>query len=258
MKSMQFEENFKRLASSFEFPETPDFANTIQWPRETGRRIGVGLRIQWGLALAVVAALLSLSLLVPQVRAKVFEIFRIGGVQILVAPETTQTAPTQPPEGITTENMIFYLDGYTTLEEARQQLDFPINLPAYPSDLGAPDYVFVQDFGTGPFVVLVWEEGRSGEVALVQYVLGPDTFIFKGPLPAIEEIEVNGNPGVWTDVPHPVDVQGQTQAYRLVVGHTLVWAQDGLTYRLEGDYPQEELLRIAESIQVNSPVEQTP
>jgi len=42
---------------------------------------------------------------------------------------------------------------------------------------------------------------------------------------------------------------GSVDVTRLVTGHVLVWAEGGVTYRLESDLDLEEAMRIAESLE---------
>ena len=66
-------------------------------------------------------------------------------------PLTATPGPTLPSLIPLLEN----LAGEITLKEARQTVDYPIRLPSYPSDLGRPDRIFVQD-ADGEIAILVW------------------------------------------------------------------------------------------------------
>ncbi len=216
-------------------------------------------QLAWGVLIALV--ILAGSMAVPQVRAAVFGILRIGAVRIVpVAPTPTATpaapvfAPTiaTPSPSPTPLSSVLNLAGETTLAEARAKAGFPIHLPAYPSDLGPPDHVFLQDLG-GPVVVLVWMDGtQPNRVRMSLHELGPGTFAEKIQPPVIQETTVNGQRAGWTEGPHLLqflrDGQVIYDARRLVEGHILVWTQGDITYRLETDLSLNEATRIAESL----------
>jgi hypothetical protein len=220
-------------------------------------------RLAW---VVVVALVILVGLMaVPQVRAAVFEILRIGAVRIVPPgppPPATQTVPTfapaspapivTPSPSATPLSSVLDLAGETTLAEARAKAGFPIRLPTYPADLGAPNRVFLQDLG-GPVVVLVWMDGiQSNAVRLSLHELGPNTFAEKVQPPVVQETTIHGQPAVWTEGPHLLKlVRGGQVTYdarRLVVGHTLVWTEGDVTYRLEGDLSLDEATRIAASL----------
>jgi hypothetical protein len=141
------------------------------------------------------------------------------------------------------------LSGETTLQAARESLDFPVYTPAYPPDLGDPDRVFVQDIG-GPLVVLVWTDSAEADRAVLSlHILGPGVVGMKGPPPILAETEVNGSYALWTSGPYLLNYRGFHQPLALVVeGQVLIWEAHGLTYRLETDLPLEEAIRIGESL----------
>lgn len=201
------------------------------------------------LALLVVLAALLALLFAPPVRARLFEILRLGGMEIQIEPAGESSATEIPFAAIDLISGL-ELDGRTTLAEARQNLDFAIALPAYPPDLGEPDAVYVQNIGTGPFVVLVWvQAARPSEVRYVIYVLGRGTVLSKGPLNVFQGTEVGESTAIWTEGSYIVDIGGRDQDVRLVEGYALIWTQGELTYRLEGATTIEEAVRIAESIE---------
>lgn len=206
-------------------------------------------------ALATLLVLLGVvALASPAVRATAREILRIGGIEILPVPTLSpRPSPSAFPLSIGGRRM--------TLDEARRAVGFAVRVPGAPV-LGAPDEVAV-DTTPVPRVTLVYRQRagipvspQAGVAALVvelQAEIEP-AFFGKavGPGTTVEPVSVNGVPGYWLEgAPHvffvrTADGQIRDEALRLA-GNTLVWVQDGVTYRLEAQIPLEEALRIAAS-----------
>ena len=94
-------------------------------------------------------------------------------------------------------------------------------------------------WGTPDRVRLLLTEFR-GE-ALIEKLVETDT--------RVENVTVNGQPGVWIEEPHIVffeDLRGRVrQSTGRLAGKTLLWQHGEVTLRLEGDLSKEEALRIA-------------
>jgi hypothetical protein len=166
---------------------------------------------------AAVAALLALAtamVVSPAVRAAVFDLLRIGGVEI---------HENQPPPVTPTVDPPLPGERDVTLAQARAEASFPLKLPA---DLGAPTHVRLAD-GTPPRVV---------------------TMAFTD----IHRTDVDGDPAIYVDRPHVViydDRDGTLrEATARLAAATLIWESDGITYRLEGDLTEDEAVAIAESM----------
>jgi hypothetical protein len=136
------------------------------------------------------------------------------------------------------------------MAEAQARAGFAIKLPTYPPDLGPPDRVFLQDMA-GPVVITVWlAPDQPDRVRLSLHQLGPGTFAEKVQPRVVQETTVRGQPALWTEGPHLLQVpDGGYEPRRLVTGNTLIWAEGEITYRLETDLPLDEALRIAESLE---------
>jgi hypothetical protein len=232
----RFEERAARAAREFAYPPTPAF--DLRLPaRRPRRRLAIA-----ALALAAVALALAAA---PPVRARLYEILRLGGVRILFQPDAAPESTQLPFEAVDLLSGL-NLTGRTTLAEAREAVDFGIPLPR---TLGEPDAVYLQDLGTGPFVILAWPSADDPmRAGIVLYVLGPGTQLSKGPLDAIRHTEVNGRPAIWTEGFYLVDVQGERQPVRLVEGGALVWTLGELTLRLEGAGTLEAAVELAETV----------
>jgi hypothetical protein len=263
------EEKLRQWSQAFPYPATPDVAGAVS--RRLAGKAEPKRFLRPRLAWAAVTILLLLALMaVPVVRAQVLEFLQIGAIRIFLA-EPTPTAtldhpqpsppfeefgnqgivPTtsQPPAAVYPS--ISDLAGETTLEEARNKLDFSIQLPTHPPDLGRPDRIFLQDF-EGQAVLLVWMDPVQPErIRMNLLILGPGTFAQKGSPAIIEETRVSGQRAIWTEGPHFLHLGGNMyQTVTLVVkGNILIWEQDGLTYRLETDLPLDEAVKVAESLE---------
>jgi hypothetical protein len=259
----QWEIRVRAAARAFVYPPTPDVAGAVRQRTAAGSaRRAPGGRLAW----TFVAAMLILAglgglLAVPQVRAALVEVLRIGAVRILLAaptptatptaPAPTQTRPTATPKPTATPlTSVLDLAGETSLAEAQARAGFAIKLPSYPPDLGPPDRVFLQDMA-GPVVIMAWlAPEQPDRVQLSLHQLGPGTFAEKVQPRVVQETTVRGQPALWTEGPHLLQVPGGGyEPRRLVTGNTLIWAEGEITYRLETDLPLEEALRIAESLE---------
>jgi hypothetical protein len=267
----RWEARFRTTASALPYPPTPDVAGAVRrrLAAESARpapRAFVTRRPRLAWAIAVVVLLVAGLLAVPEVRAGLLQFLQVGAVRIfLVAPSPTPSeaevivtalpgtgtlAPTAtPPPTPPPVSSLLDLAGETTLEDARARFGFPIALPAYPSGLGPPDRVFLQDFG-GPMVVLVWlDPAQPDRVRLSLHLLTCDVCATKGEPPVILTMSVNGQPAVWTEGPYMLQLSnGELDLRRMIEGHVLIWAEGPITYRLETDLSLDEAVKIAESL----------
>jgi len=251
---------------AFPYPATPDIAASVRrrLGREGYRRpVTPARRLAWALAVAALVAGGLLS--VPQVRAAVADMLRIGVINIFLGPTPTPTqlptgtpgptpatpvptaAPSATPMPLAS---ILQLAGETTLAEAQRLSGFRVTLPSYPGDLGPPDHVYLQEQG-GAVVVLVWlVPGQPDRVRLSLHLLSPQSWGASKFQPVtVAETSVLGQPAVWTEGPYMMVFRNHdTDAVRLVEGHVLIWTDGGITYRLETDESLEEAVRIAQSL----------
>lgn len=250
-----WEERLQGAARNFGYPPTPDIANRVKRQLAGEQRQGL---VVWSRRLVAWAVLLIVLILAgvlasPRVRAGVLEWLQIGAVRIfLTEPSTTPDVPekepaTEPVPTIIPPASLLDLAGETSLTHARSRTDFPIRLPAEPPDLGLPDRVFLQ---TGPGVILVWlEPDLPGQVRLSLHILGPGAFAGKSQPRVLQETTVHGEPALWAEGPHFLQLEGQRyDERRLVDGNVLIWTEENLTYRLETTLSLPEAIRVAESL----------
>lgn len=253
----RWEERIHTVARRFVYPPTPDLAGAVQ-QRLTERAFwSRSQRLRPALAFLVALALLMGGLwAVPPVRAAIIEWLQIGAVRIwLVEPTPTPLTPQSEVSPHSTPTLLptlFDLAGATTLAAAQQKANFPIRLPSYPADLGAPDGVYYQDLG-GPAVVLVWLDPiQPTRARFSLHILGATVFAEKGNVRQLQQTTVNGQPALWTEGPYLLAYRrGNAVDWdirRLVEGQVLLWTADQLTYRLETSTSLAEAVRIAESL----------
>lgn len=245
--NQQWEEEVQRLAQDFRYPPTPDIAAGMRYrTRRSARRV-------WRAVAVATVLLLLVILLVPSVRAFVLEVIRVGVVRIFLVEPTSTPAGTQSntPTGIPT---ILNLPGKTTLAEAQKLAENPILLPGYPSDLGQPGWVFVNQYD-GPVITLVWlQPGTQDQVRLVLEMLNQRVVASKlySSTGERQSTQVNGHPAEWLTDAHEVMYFSRNQEVsRPVTGNVLIWQIGDLTSRLETKLPLEEAVKIAESLQVS-------
>lgn len=248
------ESMLEQAPGSFPYPPTPDLAPAVM------RRMQA--RVPRRLALAAVALLVVLAglLAVPEVRAAVLEVLRIGAVRIFLGEPTaparsplvvTATPQTQTPAVVlpTATPWTVGLGAETTLAEAAAQAGFAVRLPAYPADAGPPDQVFVSS-ADGPVAILVWlEPTDASRLRFALFEIGPGAFFGKGEPQSFEETQVNDARALWITGAHEIyDLTRTGGASRLVEANVLIWEERGITYRLETWLDMNEALCIAESL----------
>ncbi len=258
-----FEKQLTSIAIGLEYPRTPDVAGSVTARLRASTRPRVlSRRLAWSLALILI--LFSSLMLIPPARAAIIEFIQIGIVRIFppeptptllpteetpsaMIPLTATPGPTLPPLIPLLENMA----GETTLTDAQKRVTYPILLPTYPSDLGEPDRVFVQD-AEGTMTILVWlDPQRPDKVLMSLHFIPRGSWAIEKAGPVIvEETNVNGERAIWAVGPYPLRLSnGDLQFTRLIEGHVLIWEKGDITYRLETDFDLEETIKIAESLE---------
>jgi hypothetical protein len=252
-----FEKQVRSLAQGLEYPRTPDIAGSVRahlmggqgrWVRREGRRLS------W--VLAVLVILFASLMLIPPARAAILEFIQIGVVRIFRAEPTPLSPPNQESPATNTPTsqplipILEQLAGETTLEEAQNAVNYPILLPSYPSDLGKPDRVFVQE-ADGKMTILVWiDPDRPDKIAMSLHLIPPTSWAIDKFDPAeVQETQVDGQHAIWAVGPYPLRMRNNDLEFtRLIAGHVLIWTENEITYRLETELSLEEAIKIAESL----------
>ncbi len=236
MNDPQWEAQVEAMARQFRFPPTPDIAGVVHDRVAAPRSVVTRQRALKTAALVLLVVIIAV-LAVPDWRARALDWLRIGAIRLGNETET-------PAATVTALDSVLDLPGRTTLEEAQNMVDFPIRLPA---DLPAPDAVFVRHYPY-PMVVLVWLEPDAQPLSL--HEIDTRNVVIKRYPGVYESTEVNGNPAVWLTSPHLLDFLpgDNTLIRRYVESNVLLWEEDAITYRVEGDLTLEDALSIAESL----------
>jgi hypothetical protein len=246
------EETLTAMADRVAFPPEPQLVSAV------GSRLRVAAgpraRTPW---LRLAAAALALGLAAtgvlffsPGARRAVAGWLGLPGIRI-----TTSPSGTPPPPGRALD-----LGKKTRLAQAEARLGAPVRLPFGP--LGPPDAVYVDR--TDPIVWLLYEPSPGlpaldgHDVGLLVTELrarGLDELFYKKLLGAgaeVRNVAVNGNPGFWIHgQPHIIQYRyslGVRQEPGRVSGNSLIWIDNGITYRLELDSGLAEAETIARSL----------
>lgn len=268
-----WENRIHTVASTLPYPPTPDVAAAVREKLEVshGRQHQNWARLAWMVLLALVVTMGLLA--VPQVRAAVLRFFQIGAITIFETGsviEPTADVPQTPdaeqpvtavPEAIlpaTATPLPLYapltFTDFTepmTWEEAQANAPFTLRLPTYPADLGEPNRMYGQESTQGQTFIFTWQDPEEDEerVWLALYEIWGENFAWKQ-AENIQQTAVHGREAIWVDGPHLFQLQnGRVESWQFVAGSVLVWwANEGITYRLEGAESLAEAIRIAESL----------
>lgn len=205
-------------------------------------------------AVATLLLILVISLAaVPGVRAAADEFLRLRGIDIFRTTATPSAPAASPALPFPGERV--------SLEEARRRAPF-LRTPA-DARLGEPDHVYVDQTQAGDRVTLVYVS-RAGMPVSRDAGVSAVVVAFRGhvdeslfgkvaaPGTRIDEVTVGGGRGFWLEgTPHQFfyrDAAGNPQPETLrLAGNTLLWEQDGVTFRLEAQLARDDALRIAAS-----------
>lgn len=217
-----------RLAAERVARARPAFPGTALWSR---RR------------LLVVVAVAALALLAVAAAAR----FVIGTAEVRVQPGVSPTGrPPLEPGG---------LGEPIPVADVPTAVGFRVRFPAGPAPEVA--YVFRGPSGTDG-VLLAWPAsgaypplpGTPWGLALMQ-IEGDEGVVLKtiGQAEDVEVVSVDGHRAFWLSEPHALDVQTADgdRAFS-VEGSVLIWAAEGLTYRLETSLGLAEAIALAASI----------
>ena len=244
---IRLESALRDLGTRLDVPPRPDVTAAVR-----ARLVVTPVRRtrwrRWAAAAATaLIAFVTAFTVSPAVRATVEHLLSFAGVELRQEPA--------PPPGLQAP-----LPGERTVDlaEARRLAAFPVLVPAA---LGPPDEVRVSD-GRPPRVVsLIYRPGvgrpASGPEGIAVRVdefdgrIGPVFEKFVA-MSGGERVRVGAGEGVWIPGPHEVlyvDRSGEwrTETARLAA-RTLIWQQDDVTFRLEGQSTVDEALHIAGTV----------
>lgn len=205
--------------------------------RPKSRTPARSLRIVRYAAVAVALLVSGVMIAVPDVRAAVLELLRIGGVVVHEGP-----APSLPAEPALPEQPVADLAEAERLTGLR---------PVVPQRLGPPDRILVIDRR-----VISLEYGATANRPAIrldqfngQLEPGFEKFLW---IEELRPVSIGQGRGWWVPGPHElvyVDAAGQQhrESARLAEP-TLIWEREEVTFRLEGALTLERAVTIAESL----------
>jgi hypothetical protein len=260
-------ERLRAAAAAFPYPPAPDLASRERLRLQGAARPRAVSTRQLAFAIVLVLIITLTAVLASPARARVLDWIRIGAVRIFfflptptgvppaAAPDAAAVStPTQIPTSLpapTFVQSVLDLAGETTLAAAQERVSFPIRLPAFPGGLGPPAHVFLQRFDH-PAVVLVWmAEDDPGRVRMSLTEIPSESYIYEKYDPrSVVETQVNDQRAVWLEGNYPLVARsGNLSMTRLITqGHTLIWTDSEMTFRLETDEDLETAVKIAESL----------
>lgn len=240
----ELERTLVDLGRELEVPEAPDVVAPVLAriaPRAGRLSWGGRPRIALAIALAVLAALAA-TLAVPPARSALLRILHIGGERIEIVDEL--------PEIPMQLDLELVLGERVTLDEARARSRFDLReLDEH------PDRVYLGDRGTVWLLYGALQRPRLLVAQTPRLGLADELMLKKlaGAGTRMEWVTVEGSRGLFLGgEPHLVylvDERGRVvpETARLA-RNVLVWEEDGVAYRLEGDFTQDRALELARSL----------
>ena len=254
------EQKLEELIATFAYPSTPDLVAGVRQKLAKPlkqRNYPTYRRLAWVMALLFILFVISMA--VPQVRAAVLRIFRVGAVTIFVPEEPVETAvptltpvgqvtPTTPPETTRAQDVLLAPAGAITMDELQAQTTRTLYIP---EAWGMPDRIYYQTNNWPGVIIFVWlEPGSDNKARLSLYQIFQADFVYKG-ADSVEVITLQGERAFWIEGGHWLQLQdGTRQPWLFVDGGVLVWwsREAGITFRLESGLSLDEAKEIAESL----------
>ena len=200
-------------------------------------------RRRWLAAVALAAAVVVAVLALPGPRQALARLLGIGGVTIeqVTDYELPATMPTEEPLGRPAD-----------LEEASDLVGFT---PRIPQIAGLTDpATFVRPDTADGLVSLVYRnDGEEAGLIITQFRAAGDVAIKQvGNGSSFREVTIAGQlRAFWIEGTHSIVFVGDDgiiEDSARLVGDTLLWEEDGFTYRIESALPLAEVLTIARSM----------
>jgi hypothetical protein len=243
-----WETSVQNRAKDFSYPATPDIATNVGKLLRLAHHRNT-LRLMARAAAMVILILIAL-LFVPEIRAGVLEILRVGAIRIL-PQNPTSTIVVSPPGPLS----LVDLNPVASLGDAQDIFGLPIRLP---TNVRAPDRIFMIE-NSSAMIIFVWlVPGTENQIEMSLHILRSEDAADKYYPWQPEDTSVNGSQAFWLVNAHVFDFYGmvgdeRADWTRYVDMNVLIWEHNFVTYRLETDLTLEEAIQIAESLQEVSP-----
>jgi hypothetical protein len=214
-------------------------------------------------ALAVVLAVLALGVLaVPQSRAAILTLVaRIGAIRVFVdesQPTATATplpllAPPQAatlfaPTPVPLALLAAVPGDPVPLAALAGSADFPVRLPPASGPWGSPDSAVAHRIGSHRLVTLIWKRDGRPVLTLSQTDI-PQLGAKMAGGGQVEAVTIGDRDGMWVAGPHTLQlpVDGGPDQIEMA-SNVLLWSDEAMTYRIEGDISRDDAIRLAESL----------
>lgn len=270
----EIERELVRIAPHLAFPPTPDLAIAVRHAiseQPVKRTNTVRSFPIWRLlpaAAIVVIAVLAGLILSNGFRTTVADVFGVRGVRITVIrdkPTPTVTPTFQGGESMTATPIgsTLLLGQAVSLARARDLSPYSIGVP---SELGAPDEVYVRQLPDGNRMVsflyrprpTLPETAETGAGALLMQFDSSQPLNYLGKQISdgyqMQPSMVHGSEAIWIDGAHELTLlsdpsRGCCNDTSRTAGNVLLWEEGGITFRLESGLTRDIAIAIAESIQ---------
>lgn len=259
MTGPELEPALQRLSGQIEYPVTPDLAAGLHGrlaalPRPAPARQPWrfrSLRVVAVVAAAILLVVGATLAAIPGARSTLAHWFGIPGVVVNTVP-----SPPSVPLGSGLN-----LGNRTTESSARQQLDFAIKQPQL-AELGVPDAIYLRTSSAGKQVSLLYRP-RPGYPGVTHTGVGLLISEFRGTTSPfmgkliysgsnVKEVTVNGQPGYWIQGEHAFFYEGPNGEFEQdtlrLSANALLWSQNGVTYRIEGNIDESKAMAVASSM----------
>lgn len=190
---------------------------------------------------AVIAAAIAGIVAVP-VAPAVADWLGVGGVEVISVPDDPTDA-TLPPT----------FDDQLGRKVTARQAASAVGRRIVRSDvLGAPAAVWLDERGATPMVTLDY-----GDLLITQFLAPLESrdviaSKFAGPDVLVEQVDVDGAPGLWLEGAHGIALRepggGTAYVAMRLSANALVFERDGMTFRIETEGTKEEALKVARSL----------
>jgi hypothetical protein len=248
MAEVDLERELSALAKSVAWPATPSLAPTVTSRLlaecAAGARPPLPRRATWTARRRIVVAIAAaVALLALAAGAR----FVVGSEEIVVRPGVTPSGPPLSPAAALGEPV--------SLHDAEASAGFDVALP-----LGRPPDAVYRFHGNldGRGILLAWNAddrapalpGTPWGLVLMETTTERDVVVKSvNDFSDIRRLRFEGGPAFWIDSPHEllVSTASGTQTFD-VTGNVLVWARDGVTYRLESALSLPRALALARTI----------
>jgi hypothetical protein len=242
---LEVETLLRQAASDLVYPPTPDIASQVRvrineaesartW-RPEGRRYRLPALALSGLLAGIVIAFGAL-VAVPASRTALADFFRLDRISFLEDSGSSPTPPVLSPASFARPS---------TVDEVRGIVDFTVSLPAD----AEPDAVYIQGEQYDlPYAIFAFEDYDLYETrdANIQKLINGSAPVREAPFDGVEAywVEAGGH------VVQSLDAEGRLliETRRTVDRATLVWQEDGVTYRIESSLPLDETIAVAQSL----------